>query len=145
MKHKYFPPLKHSPSAAAPRFHLISSRPRPTHAMPQPSQPAARFKNQLALSNVYKSLSSLEFFICIPSERASERGAHACDLAAARARPAHFQLCRPSRVNMLGGAGRRFGDYLVLDCANLLCVSGRNQFTCTNFTKLINQNFEFFT
>ena len=39
----------------------------------------------------------------------------------------------------LGGAGDRFGDYLCLDCPNLLCVSGHDQFTNTKFTRPISQ------
>ena len=36
-----------------------------------------------------------------------------------------------------GGAGDRFGDYLSVDCANLPCVSGHNQFTNTKLTRPI--------
>ena len=34
-----------------------------------------------------------------------------------------------------GGAGDRFGDYVWVDCANLPCVSGRNQFSPTDLFK----------
>ena len=37
----------------------------------------------------------------------------------------------------LGGAGDRFGDNLCVDCANLSCVSGHNQFTNTKFTRRV--------
>ena len=36
-----------------------------------------------------------------------------------------------------GGAGGRFGDYLGVDCANLLCLKGRDPFTNTKFTRPI--------
>ena len=35
----------------------------------------------------------------------------------------------------LGEAGDRFGDYISVDCANLPCVSGRNPFANTKFTR----------
>ena len=37
-------------------------------------------------------------------------------------------------MSKLGGNGDRFGDYLCVHCANLLCISGGNQFTNTKFT-----------
>ena len=45
----------------------------------------------------------------------------------------HFlQKCRMIRR---GWVGDRFGDNLCLDCANLLHVRGKNQFTNTKFTR----------
>ena len=38
---------------------------------------------------------------------------------------------------MLGEDGGRFDDYLCVDCPNLPCLSGRNPFTNTKFTRLI--------
>ena len=34
----------------------------------------------------------------------------------------------------IGRSSDRFGDYLCVGCANLLCASKRNQFTKTKFT-----------
>ena len=39
----------------------------------------------------------------------------------------------------LRGAVDRFGDYLWVDCANLHCIRGRNQFANTKFTRPINK------
>ena len=39
----------------------------------------------------------------------------------------------------LRGAVDRFGDYLWVDCANLHCITGRNQFANTKFTRPINK------
>ena len=35
----------------------------------------------------------------------------------------------------LGGAGDNFGDCLCVDCADLLCISGHNQFINKNITR----------
>ena len=40
-------------------------------------------------------------------------------------------------VIKLGGAGDRFGDYLGVDCANLICISGNKHLTNTTFTRPI--------
>ena len=45
------------------------------------------------------------------------------------------EKCQEMIMSKHGGAGGRFGDYLFVDCANLPCISGRNQFINTKFTK----------
>ena len=40
-------------------------------------------------------------------------------------------------ITKLGGAGDRIAGYLCMDCANLPCLSGSNQFTDTKFTRPI--------
>ena len=47
------------------------------------------------------------------------------------------KLANGELIDQLGGASDRFCDYLCVDCANMLCGSGHNQFTNTKINRPI--------